>query len=430
VSAVVTSVERQVQREPFVQGWLEILEEFQKHPGNLNDTQRWALEQLLTKGFPTRRWEDWRFFPLGEVYRQRYNFTPPYCCDAFFPKLPRNLTAITGYVFHLLRYWPVGQLPEGVEEVKPSKGQTISDLEQIIVSPFAQLNLFALDHGLILRVKKGVQVSQPIHVVHQAPEGVGSSVFPRLEVTVEPGAQVTIIEHSISLNISEGFVCPLTLFHVGEDAVVNYIKIQEESERTLHLATQNVQIQRGGRFTAWNFQLGGRWTRDELWVDLIGEGAEVDLHGLYFPRNSQVLDNHTLINHQAPHTTARELYKGVLADEGRGIFTGRIIVQPGAQKIEALQTNRNLLLSDTAQAHSDPQLEIYADDVRCSHGSSNGALDEEALFYLRSRGIDVRAAQFLLVEGFLAEVLNGFPDETLKKELAAELKRRLEETIG
>jgi len=430
VSAEVTSVERQVRREPFVQGWLEILEEFQKHPANLNDTQRWALEQLLTKGFPTRRWEDWRFFPLGEVYRQRYNYVPPRCCNAFLPKWPRYLNDIDGYVFYLTSYWQRGQLPKGVVSVETDEGLIISNRERVPATPFALLNLFAFDYGLTLRVKNGVNVTQPIQIIHQAPEGVGESVFPRLEVTVEPGAQVTIIEHSISLNISEGFVCPLTLFHVGEDAVVNYIKIQEESERTLHLATQNVQIQRGGRFTAWNFQLGGRWTRDELWVDLIGEGAEVDLHGLYFPRNSQVLDNHTLINHQAPHTTARELYKGVLADEGRGIFTGRIIVQPGAQKIEALQTNRNLLLSDTAQAHSDPQLEIYADDVRCSHGPSNGALDEEALFYLRSRGIDVRAAQFLLVEGFLAEVLNGFPDETLKKELAAELKRRLEETIG
>jgi Fe-S cluster assembly protein SufD len=187
------------------------------------------------------------------------------------------------------------------------------------------------------------------------------------------------------------------------------VLLQREGAGTFHVANASARQARDSRLATHTLSLGGTLVRNDLAVELGAEGAEATLHGLFVGTGRQVLDNHTLVDHARPHGTSRELYKGILGGGARGVFRGRILVREGAQKTDARQSNANVLLGDGAEIDTKPQLEIRADDVRCSHGSSIGALDEDALFYLRSRGLDLATARDVLTQGFAAEILRGLP---------------------
>jgi Fe-S cluster assembly protein SufD len=193
---------------------------------------------------------------------------------------------------------------------------------------------------------------------------------------------------------------------IGQNAVLRHVKIQEESDVLDHMATTQAIVYSDAILTTSIFAVGARLGRNDLRITLAGEGAECSVSGLVLASGKQHLDNHTLIDHKAPNCTSRELIKGIHAGSSRGVFNGRVIVRKDAQKTNADQSNKNLLLSDKALVNSNPQLEIYADDVRCTHGSTTGQLDEEAIFYLRSRGLDIQTAQGLLINGFANEIID------------------------
>jgi Fe-S cluster assembly protein SufD len=233
-----------------------------------------------------------------------------------------------------------------------------------------------------------------------------------------------VLDHSSAEGGRAHFTNAVIEVDVGANARVELTVVQRENDAALHASLTAVRLARDARFASRVVTLGGRLVRNDLCVVLAGEGAECALDGLYLGTGERLVDNHSLVDHAVPHCASRQLYKGVLGGASRGVFRGRVIVRPGAQKTDAAQTNPNLLLSDAAEIDSKPQLEIYADDVKCSHGSAIGRLDENALFYLRSRAIGEREARALLTHGFAAEILAGLP-EPLREPLAEEFARRV-----
>ncbi|HSJ95749.1 MAG TPA: Fe-S cluster assembly protein SufD, partial [Myxococcota bacterium] len=217
----------------------------------------------------------------------------------------------------------------------------------------------------------------------------------------------------------------LTQLTVGQDAAVDHVRLQLDGAGATHLGHVHAGVARDGRYASRTVALGAAISRLELVVTLDGEGAEATLDGLYVAAGGQHSDNRTTVDHARPHGTSRELYKGVLAGRSRGVFSGKVIVRRDAQKTSAEQRNANLLLGADAEVDSKPQLEIEADDVRCSHGSTIGQLEEDALFYLRARGLDAEAARALLVRAFVGEILAGLPGEALRERLLARVLAKL-----
>ena len=257
---------------------------------------------------------------------------------------------------------------------------------------------------------RSVRVEQPIHVVFlSADSGQPAVTHPRLLVVAEEGSSLTLIEDHVTLGDAPGFTNAVTEVYAAAGSQVDLVTIQRENEGHFHLSNLFVRQERDARFSANTLTLGGRLVRNDASVLLADEGADCALNGLFIAGGSQLVDNHTTIDHAVPHCTSRELYKGVIGGSARGVFRGRVIVRPDAQKTNASQSNPNLLLSADAEMNTKPQLEIYADDVKCSHGTSIGQLDPDALFYLRSRGLDAARARDLLTRAFALELLEALP---------------------
>jgi Fe-S cluster assembly protein SufD len=251
---------------------------------------------------------------------------------------------------------------------------------------------------------------------------------PRSLILVGDTAQAAIIETFFSLAADTTFTNAVTEIIAGEGALVDYCKLQQESDAAFHYARVQVQQERSSSVATHSIQLGGLLTREEVQTVLAGEGAESLLHGLYVITGRQHVDNHTIIDHARPHCSSREVYKGVLEGQAQGVFNGKIIVRPDAQKTDSKQSNKNLLLSEDAIINTKPQLEIFADDVKCTHGATVGQIDPEAVFYLRSRGIAEDEAKRLLTYAFANEVMERIKFLPLRERLAERLYARLART--
>jgi Fe-S cluster assembly protein SufD len=270
-------------------------------------------------------------------------------------------------------------------------------------SAFTAWNTAFFEGGAFVRIARGSTVKEPIHVVFLSEADSEPSVsHPRVLVVAEPGAHASIVERYIG----EGryLTDAVTEIFVGDDASIEHSKIQRESVAACHVHTIAARIGRAGRFESMNVALGGALARTDIDVLFAGEGGECTLNGLFVASGAQHLDNHTFIDHATPHCSSRELYKGILDGKSRGVFHGTILVRKDAQKTDAMQTNKNLLLSRDALVNSTPALEIFADDVKCKHGSTIGQLDAGQLFYLRSRGIGEAEARTLLTWAFAEDV--------------------------
>ena len=253
---------------------------------------------------------------------------------------------------------------------------------------------------------------------------------PRVLVVLGRNSQARVIETFGSIGPSRGFTNAVTEVVVGDGAVVEHCRLQRESDSAFHIGHTAFHLGRSSRSSSHAFAFGGRIARHDAVAVLGDEGADCTLNGLYLAGGSQLIDNHTEIDHAAPHGTSHELYKGILGGRARGVFNGRIRVRPDAQKTDAKQTNKALLLSDEAQVNTKPQLEIFANDVRCTHGATVGQLSQEALFYLRTRGIGIDDARSLLVRAFAADVTSRVAIEPVRAELDRLLAARLPALLG
>jgi Fe-S cluster assembly protein SufD len=382
-----------------------------------------ALARFHEMGFPTTRDEEWRFTNLASLTRTEFTAAPenapalmPRDLEPFiFPGLDTaRVVFVNGRLSQHLS--SLEQLPPGVRVLPLS--EALSQLSTILrptleasapphTDAFTHLNAGMLEDGVFIHVPRGCVLEQPVHVlsVSVANGEVAIMTHPRNVIIVEANAQATIIEHYAAIHDSVYLTNAVTDVLAGDGACISHYYIEQESDAAFNIGTLRMRQGRSANVASHSVLLGGRLVRNHVNPVLAGEGGECLVNGLYVPRGTQHMDNHMRVEHASAHCGSRQFYKGILDDQSSAVFSGRIIVHPGAQKTDAKQTNRNLLLSDAATVDTKPQLEIYADDVKCTHGATIGMLDEQAIFYLRARGISNDAARSLLIHAFAGESL-------------------------
>lgn len=296
---------------------------------------------------------------------------------------------------------------------------------------FTNLNTAFLSSGAFLYIPKNVNLETPIHFAFLTDASEKVATFPRVLVIAESFSKATIIEEHKAPNNGGNpyFSNALVEIFVDDEANLTHYKLNSEAENAFHIARTRIEVGRASRYDSTTINLGAAFTRHNINMSLRGEGSESWIDGLFFGENTQFCDTHSLINHRQPHCTSHQSYKGILNDKARSVFNGRIYVHEGAQKTDAYQSNKNLILSDGARVDTKPQLEIFADDVKCSHGATVGQLNEEELFYLTSRGLQPELARNLLTYGFAEQVVQKIEVESIKRQVDAAILNRLHTTL-
>jgi Fe-S cluster assembly protein SufD len=398
--------------------------------------RRAAIEQFASRGFPTRKDEDWKYTdvaPLALRYFRPAGAAPvgaaalaPFRFDAW------QLVFVDGRFAPALSR--LDGLPDGVRltSLAARLRETPDVLEGWLGRHvgaarhgFAALNLAFAEDGAVIEIRRGIELEKPIQLLSVLTTGQDSIQHLRHLILLEETARATVIESFVALAPGASFSTGVTEIDLAAGSELTHYRLVQNGDATGQIDTTHVQQARDSCYSAHAVTLGGRLLRHELDCALAADGAECRFNGLYLARGQAQVDTHTRFDHLAPHTTSREWVKGVLDDESRGVFSGRVVVHPDAQRSDAEQSNRNLLLSSRAEADSRPQLEIYADDVKCAHGAATGSLDPEQLFYLQSRGIAAASARQLLAYGFAADVLARLPLADLRRQLAGTLGARL-----
>ncbi|MGE5094780.1 MAG: Fe-S cluster assembly protein SufD [Betaproteobacteria bacterium] len=403
----------------------------------LERLRRDALARFAEAGVPTRRDEEWKYTSLATLEKQRFTALPNGSERTFTkPEVQALALDVEGHrlVFVDGHYAPglshIASLPSGA--TLATMAQVLADdaacVEPFLVPApnatiFAQLNTAFMTDGLYLRLARGTVVEEPIHLVFIA-TGMGRAVHPRNVVVAAPGSAATIIEHYAGGDASY-FTNALTQIVAADGAAIEHLKLQQEGAHGIHIGAIHAAQARASRFASLSIALGGALARTDITTSFDAEGCEATLDGLYVLDGSQHVDHHTRIDHAKPHGTSREHYRGVLDGNARAVFNGKVVVHAGASKTDARQTNHNLLLSRGAEVDTKPQLEIYADDVKCTHGATVGQLDPAQLFYLRSRGLDEPAARALLTHAFAREVIDRIRLAPVRERLAELLSVRL-----
>jgi Fe-S cluster assembly protein SufD len=398
-----------------------------------------AIDRFAEVGFPTPRHEEWRFTSVAPLVQTPFRAVPRYQRGGLTaPALQRvafGMPDRSRLVFVNGHYAPDLSRPPAVPD-----GVIVTNLAAALVThpawvevylaqyaaydnqAFTALNTALFHDGAFVYVPKGKVLAEPLHLLFvSTTAGEATVSYPRNLVVAGGHSQLTLIESYVGLADDVYFTNAVTELVAGAGAVVDHYKLQGESRKAFHVSTLQVQQDRGSRFACHFVGLGGALVRNEINAVLGAEGCECTLNGLYLAGGTQHMDNHTFIDHAMPHCPSHELYKGILDGKAKGVFNGKIFVRQDAQKTDAKQTNQTLLLSDDATINTKPQLEIYADDVKCTHGATVGQLDEEMLFYLRARGIGQEAARSLLTYAFANDIIGRIQVEPLRAYLEAYL---------
>ena len=394
-----------------------------------NDVREQAAARFEALGWPTPELEEWKYTNLSPISRIDWRSD-----DGAIPAqksgvLSLRTNALAELVFVNGRFLDAAGDAAGVEIVPISAAASHPMFERHYARyadyqrhALTALNTANAQDGAFLVVADGVSIDGFIHLLFV---GNGDKVWahPRNLIVVGRGSQITVVESFVGTG--NYFTNAVTEIVAGEGAHVDHYKIESESGDAFHIGTVQIHQERSSNVTSRNVSLGGGLVRNEVNVALSGEGASLTLDGLFVLADGQHVDNHTVIDHVKPHCDSLELYKGILDDKSRGIFDGTIIVRPDAQKTNSRQVNRNLLLSEAAIIDSKPTLEIHNDDVKCSHGSTIGQLDEEALFYLRARGISDGEARNLLIYAFASEIVDRMKVDAVKEQIRTAMFRRI-----
>ena len=425
--------------------WLEDYTRFSSQlppsePSALAQLRHSAIGRFEDIGFPKTSQEQWRFTDIAPIARTAFRrmgsgeseispmqmvpfsyvvcaemvFINGHYCPTFSSLCDLPQGAVMGNLADALRTHP--------EKVQAHLGRYASFEE----NAFVALNTAFLKEGAFIFIPRNSVIREPIHLLYIS-TGTGEPTvsYPRNLIIAEEGSEVTIIESYAGTERGEYLTCAVTEIVAGEGSSIQHYKLQHESLDAYHIATQQLYLAGESTVTSQSISFGGSLVRNDLGAVLNGEGAECTMNGLYLVKGHQFVDNHLTVEHARPGCTSRELYKGILEEQSRAVFNGKIHVHPDAQQTDAEQTNRNLLLSEKAMVNSNPQLEIFADDVKCTHGSTTGQLDEDALFYLRSRGIGEEAARSLLIYAFASECIERVEFKPVRKDLKELLLNRL-----
>jgi Fe-S cluster assembly protein SufD len=414
-------------------------------PRWLQDLRERGAVRFTALGFPTVRDEEWRFTNPAPVVSQAYvpagsSTVTPEQVDAFLygTAAHHRVVVVNGKFSPELSR--VNSLPPGVRAgslAASINGDLQADSEithrylgaqaDFTDRAFVALNAAHLDDGAFIHVADGVILEDAVQVLFvSSNSGTAPSIsHPRCLIVIGDRSQARIVETYVGAGSPMYLANAVTEVFVGESAVVDHYKVQQESEAASHIGSMHIHAGRSANFSSHSFSLGGKFVRNDALATLDGEGAEVTLNGLYLADGDRLVDNHTLIDHAKAHCPSHEIYKGILGGRARAVFNGKIIVRQDAQKTNAKQTNRALLLSDDALINTKPQLEIFADDVKCTHGAAIGQLDDDAIFYLRARGLTYFEARDMLIHAFAGEILDRVKIEPLKQALEAELFAQL-----
>ncbi|NMM28776.1 MAG: Fe-S cluster assembly protein SufD [Glaciimonas sp.] len=406
-----------------------------------------ALERFAQNGFPTIRDEEWKYTSVAAIEKHAFLALPnggkhSNATAALVESLTQNLVLNgTGHllVFHNGRHAPAlsapGQLPVGVTlgSLADALQQTPDVLEPYLSNDdrqtvFGALNTAFMADGAYLHLARGVVLEQPVHLLFVTTESGAATPFsthPRNLFVAEAGAQATVIEHYAGPDGVVYFTNAVTQIFTAENAAIEHYKLQQEAAQAFHVAGIHAAQQRNSRLASHSITLGAALARNDITTAFNAPGSEATLNGLYLVGGQQHVDNHTRIDHLEPGCTSHEYYRGVLDGRARAVFNGKVIVHPGAQKTNAHQTNHNLLLSRDAEIDTKPQLEIYADDVQCTHGATIGQIDETQLFYLRSRGVEEAMARSLLIHAFAHDVIERIRVASLRTRIEQILLTRL-----
>lgn len=397
---------------------------------SIHQKRKDALANFSRLEFPTIKDEEWKYTSIAPLLK--YNFVPKFVRKVIpkdfiksllFDEMEHSLIVfINGRIS--TEHTDLLNLPEGVvvgsveEQTKKQNenflkhfGKYADDNNHI----FTALSTAYTDDGAFIFVPAGKIVEEPIHIIFITDsEDEKILTQPRNLFIAEKNSQVTIIEHYVGYKEQIYFTNTVTEIVAEENAVVDHIKLQEESKNAFHIARMEVDQERNSNFSSHLISTGAELSRNDFNAKFNGEGGECTLNGLYMIDGTQLFDAHTLMDHAKPHCNSHEHYKGILDDKSRGVFNGKIIVRPDAQKTNAFQENNSILLSDGALVNTKPQLEIFADDVKCSHGATIGQMDDEAKFYLKSRGIGEEASKGILLHAFASDVITSIKIETIR----------------
>lgn len=406
-----------------------------------------AIARFAELGFPTTRLEEWRFTNVDPIARMPFHsaeFRADGVPSALLAELPFahgvfeerccRIVFVNGHYNPQLssRALPdnlrASSLASAIKNDVPGIREHLARHASFQNEAFVALNTAFLEDGAFIEVPRGVSLEEPIYLLFVSTAAEPVSSHPRSLIIVGDGSQASIVEDYLAVGEGAYFNNAVTEIVVGANSVVEHYKIQDENDAAFHVATVQVHQARSSRFTHHSISFGGALVRNDVNVAMDGEGAECALNGLYVAAHKQHVDNHTVIDHIKAHCSSRETYKGILDDNSSAVFDGSIIVRKDAQKTDARQSNKNLLLSEHATINSKPQLEINADDVKCSHGTTIGHLDEDSIYYLRSRGIGEKEARSVLTYGFANDVLNRMKLDAVRVRLECALLARLSGT--
>jgi len=437
----------QKQPAPLADAYLENFRHFEretKRPAWLLPFRKGGMTRFAELGLPTLQHEDWRFTNVAPIAQLPFKPVFEATADGLtaeslkhfpFASLPgTRLVFVNGHYAASLS--KITKLPAGVKVASIAAvlaGEPVflekhlAQSSQAGEDAFAALNqAFFLDGGFIY-VPAGVVVEEPVQLVYVATaDQCGATIQPRNVIVAEANSRLTVVESYVTSGGAGYFTNAVTELVAGENAVLEVLKFQDEAEDAFHMAAIHGHFGRASDVSVHSFALGAKISRNSIRTNLAGEGLECVLNGLYLTRGEQLADHHMVVEHAQPHCASHEYFNGILDDKSRGVFHGRILVQKLAQKTDAKQTNKNLLLSDDAIANTKPQLEIYADDVKCTHGATIGQLNQESIFYLRSRGLGPETARRMLIHAFAGEIIERIRHEAAREELDKLVWERLE----
>ena len=415
-------------------------------PSGIQSMREAAFETFRRLGFPTTKNEDWHFTSVAPIVEHDYLYITT-------PSGNVRPAALSPFTFgqsdwHTLvfvngRYSPelsaTTDLPRGVRVLDlqrawrdaPELAEQLGQITTYDDRAFTALNTAFMHDGAVVSIERGIEVETPIHLLFVTDAVAAKSVMhPRNLIAVGRHAKATVVESYVSLSDAVYFTNAVTEVAIGEGATLRHYKMQREGMRAYHVGTIDAHQARDSHYFSFSLAIGGSLTRTNIYTTLDGEGCGSTLNGLYMLDGEQHCDHQTMIVHAQPNCYSRELYKGVLDGQSHGVFNGKVYVDPIAQKTDGKQTNNTLLLSDKAHIDTKPQLEIFADDVKCTHGATVGRLDEQALFYMKSRGVSRELARRLLTYAFAADVLETLEQQSVREELERMTLRRFTKVEG
>jgi Fe-S cluster assembly protein SufD len=401
-----------------------------------------AVAKLAELQFPTIKDEEWKYTDLLPLLQHKFNpaiaapvevsrkqiepflfnhaeyNTLVFVNGAFREKLSNIIDGDDKFVVLPLR----AAFETQQEIIKKFLGKNVEQKQYI----FPELNAAFLQDGAFVLIKKNAVLAHPVHILYVSASDEELAIQPRNLFILEENAQASLIENYETISGSSSFTNAVSEVFLGKSANLSHVRIQNESRNSFHVSLSEAVLDQASVYTYHNVDLGGKMARNNFHIRFAAGEAECHLNGLYLVKDEQLIDNHTLIDHAKANCRSNELYKGVLTGKSRAVFNGKVLVRKDAQKTNAFQSNKNILLSDNALVDTKPQLEIFADDVKCSHGATIGQLDEESLFYLRSRGLSYEQARNILIFAFAKNVV-----ETIKhEEVLAYIENKIHEQLG